>query len=360
MIRMILFWVFVGVTGYYGAQYRSDMLMTVSAAAAALGVILIGLSVHLNIRTEIRFAQEEEVVKKQETYRCMCIAKNHSRIPVRRVRVYVQTKTVSGAVNRTAAEKAWRGTGTIRINVSLNFPECGLYLSKIRKKRVWEPFAFFSAAGREKEKMEILVMPGGKALRISAAQSAAENLQTEAAELSDCFYDGQDEIRQMREYRSGDSPRHIHWNLSARTDQLWIKEYETQTETGVLVLLTNEYGKKAAGREADAFYEIAASLIHGLRQAAYVVNVCWYHPAAHAREKMDIRKQGDLETLFRTLYRMEKEMFLGDTEQTQASGWNMPVVRLDFCRIVYVKEKPALVFSEDGYAEELEQSVLIF
>ena len=133
-----------------------------------------------------------------------------------------------------------------------------------------------------------------------------------------------------------------------------------QTETGVLVLLTNEYGKKAAGREADAFYEIAASLIHGLRQAAYVVNVCWYHPAAHAREKMDIRKQGDLETLFRTLYRMEKEMFLGDTEQTQASGWNMPVVRLDFCRIVYVKEKPALVFSEDGYAEELEQSVLIF
>ncbi len=47
----------------------------------------------------------------------------------------------------------------------------------------------------------------------------------------------QQEYHGLRDYRSGDSPRWIHWRTSARLGQLMVKEFETQHEQDLTILL---------------------------------------------------------------------------------------------------------------------------
>ena len=62
------------------------------------------------------------------------------------------------------------------------------------------------------------------------------------------------EIRQIREYRPGDARRFIHWNQSARTGDLWIKEYERQEEPCAVLLLDSGASGPPQGADAwDAF-----------------------------------------------------------------------------------------------------------
>ena len=49
---------------------------------------------------------------------------------------------------------------------------------------------------------------------------------------------GQDSFAGIREYRRGDSMRHIHWRASARRDEWIVREYE-QVENAELVLVLN-------------------------------------------------------------------------------------------------------------------------
>ena len=46
-----------------------------------------------------------------------------------------------------------------------------------------------------------------------------------------------DEFHRIREYRTGDNPRAIHWRSSARRGQLMMREYEQKRESGLVILL---------------------------------------------------------------------------------------------------------------------------
>ena len=68
--------------------------------------------------------------------------------------------------------------------------------------------------------------------------------------------DARHEIRQVREYRSGDSLRSVHRNLSARSGNLWIKEYERETEGAARVFLDLSEFSAAGPSERDSFYRL--------------------------------------------------------------------------------------------------------
>jgi uncharacterized protein (DUF58 family) len=48
---------------------------------------------------------------------------------------------------------------------------------------------------------------------------------------------GQELIREVREYRSGDNPRHIHWRSSARHDRLMVKQFDAIATSETWIVL---------------------------------------------------------------------------------------------------------------------------
>ena len=90
------------------------------------------------------------------------------------------------------------------------------------------------------------------------------------------------ESGQIREYRPGDARRFIHWNQSARTGSLWIKEYETQEEPGAELLVDTSAGQPLDAAAWDAFYELFFAVVLGLLQCSAAVQVYWYDPGSSA------------------------------------------------------------------------------
>lgn len=105
---------------------------------------------------------------------------------------------------------------------------------------------------------------------------------------------GQDVFRDTRDYRSGDSRRHIHWRSSARHDRLIVRQYDSVATPETLLLLNTSPSVHAGSDDRNSLemaIELAASLARellrqgmrcglaaGLRASGQ--HDCWISPAA--------------------------------------------------------------------------------
>lgn len=84
------------------------------------------------------------------------------------------------------------------------------------------------------------------------------------------------EMFQLREYRAGDDIRQIHWKLSAKTDELILRE-ASQPESRELLLF---WDKHITGTPAqmDALAEAASSVAGALVRGGVSFSLCWTEP----------------------------------------------------------------------------------
>jgi uncharacterized protein (DUF58 family) len=94
------------------------------------------------------------------------------------------------------------------------------------------PFGFFRRKGVLKVDTSVLVYPEVRRMR----QFSLLDKQP-AAQLTNPRAGLGSEVIGVRDYRSGDSPRHIHWRSVARRGQLISKEFAEETQPGVTVVL---------------------------------------------------------------------------------------------------------------------------
>ena len=103
------------------------------------------------------------------------------------------------------------------------------------------------------------------------------------------------EFRQRRPYSSGDEPRRIDWRLLARTDRLFVKEYDEETNLRCVIALDRSasmaYGSRS-GSKLDYATRVAAALSYLLlsRNESVGIGFCgerldgWIAPGARRQQ----------------------------------------------------------------------------
>ena len=71
----------------------------------------------------------------------------------------------------------------------------------------------------------------------------------------------------VREYRPGDSPRHVHWRSTARAGQLIVKEFASETEPGLTIALDLR-ASSVVGADEDTSLELAIKIAATLARYA--------------------------------------------------------------------------------------------
>lgn len=108
----------------------------------------------------------------------------------------------------------------------------------------------------------------------------------------------------IREFLPGDKLRQIYWKLSARTDQLLVKE--TGRPKGFPVLLFLEKGrsgKKSSPEKYSTFLQYAASLSYSFLYYGCSHFIVWYNEKEHALLRIPIRNEEEyLSFLHKLLY----------------------------------------------------------
>ena len=222
-------------TAYIGGIYEDPALMALAVAELLLAVVMWLLAGYMAGRLELQIPAARILAVRGQTFQCRVTVKSRGILPVSRFVVRIGSRYEGGG--RREDKKVYGGAmpGESRLWVEERADHCGIRTFQAEEIRVRLEEA---GAGR-----------GGEMSRQSRASGSAY-----------------DEIRRIREYRPGDLQRHIHWNQTARSGQLWVKEYEEEQRRRAVLCLD------VTGRAEDGF----CLLLSALLRVCSGVSVFWY------------------------------------------------------------------------------------
>lgn len=255
---------------YIAGMYRYPALMVLAVGGLLL---LLFLTVQLMVcgrRVQVGFGRKVLTAVKGEAVSCKILVDYTGKLPAGRLRFSIRYGYGGGSKKG----KRLYGSASGKNEFSIAPAYCGVAELCLKEYRVYDWFSFGFRKRKMSDKMQVMVFPGERELNLrfpdTGKEGAAEAYAVEAFGIP-----GNDRMRQIREYREGDSLKLLHWKLSARADRLLVREYERE-EKGQAELLLDLSGYTEAGpEEKDAFYELLSALLLGLLRNRDGVWVHW-------------------------------------------------------------------------------------
>ena len=337
-------------TYYLAGMYLSLPLMIMSIAELMMLPFLFVLPRYLRKNVTAEFLKQSEAALERSKSKCGIVIRNKGRLPANRCQLRFRFRYFTEVRRKTVKLYCGADKGDSKSELSVQAEYCGLVQVKLDRIRVYDYLGLFSAKKTLDMAMELAVFPGEQSLQIIISESlyGAEGLSEYTVNRPGEY---NDEIRQIREYQMGDSHRRIHWNQSARTDKLWIKEYERETDTRAEVLLT-AVGELSAER-MGLFYKLLSAVVLGLLESTAAVNVCWYDGGKKSYVRTEVTDSGQCRDMLLILYRAE---LISGAD----NGGNMPEHFLRVTADLELYRENSLIyrFSADQLDRELQEIII--
>lgn len=268
MRKLVAFVILVCLTVYTAIIYNSTALMLLAGAEFFLLLFLFVILLIQTLRLEISVPAATLFFARGEARELAVTANNRCVFPVRRLAIKFTCHNHTTGEKRKKWIKQALEPGLNRILLpEWNFPS-GLWQLRIKKVQVYDLWRFWSLPGKKAGSLDFVLLPVLHETRILGGIPESE-ATFESTEYhphksgSDSSY-----TREIREYRPGDSLRNIHWKLSAKKEELLVKEYGLPLGCGMLLGLS-------CPRLTEEILEITYSLLWGFLQISCNVLLVW-------------------------------------------------------------------------------------
>jgi uncharacterized protein (DUF58 family) len=174
----------------------------------------------------------------------------------------------------------------------------GIYTLSVGSVRLSDPFRLIDLNGRRPGPVALTVLP--KLLPITEAWKQRLDPQGGGGYFSQS---SDEPAVDSRVYRYGDSPRRIHWNLTARSRELMVRQYESIERRRLLVVLDlTPFNTADALLREDVLIESCLSVVrYALEHQIETMLVYARGGAVHNRTGHDIRAFDEIHRLAATL-----------------------------------------------------------
>ena len=276
MTRQGTWLLLVALTWYLAGMFRTLSLTVLLLSELGLLVVMAVLSAYFRAALDATFPEETAFGEKEHDCACQVRLAVHGRLPVGRPRLTLGLSY--RAQKRRSTQRFYGGAEPGRVTDVTFFvrpPYAGPLYIELRQILTWDYLFLFPAKRRKREQMLLAVLPPPREVRIHP-RSLSEMSGGQARETAPVPLDGiSPEVRDLREYRPGDSARAIHWKLSARTDQLWSRDYEDEREERFTLFLNLSDTARMRPEHWDMFYETLSAILLGLLRHRHAVRVFW-------------------------------------------------------------------------------------
>lgn len=290
MISAIIVLLIVVLCFYLGVLYTNQMMITIGYT---LGILLVISLVELIYRRFTLKCYVDVPISMSEDGRPVNVIikiQNKGFLPAGKVEVRVENKNVfhkRGKAQWLTIEDV--SVGETKQLVKMQLKGAGCHEILLIKMKIHGLLGLLSFKRKCKDFSSVLIMPQVHSTNVQIT-GAVRNFLGDA-DVYDDFRPGHDsgEIFAIREYREKDKLQSIHWKLSAKADQLMVKENSLPKACAVVLMLELRPWKKnvLSKKEMDvgAYLELAASLSFSLMDQKCPHFVTWY-----SAEKEGIRR----------------------------------------------------------------------
>ena len=242
----------------------------VLSAAALILWRMMALSVHMTI--PMALAESGQPVGVQ-----FCVEARRRLFGKTRLRVQVEGRQLPGKQRKRKwlelCAPAWAAQ-TQRKDVTMHC--AGGYEYRLSRVRIYDWTGWLYLTKRMDQTAMTQLLP--KIHQIPVQLSGAVRSFFGEAEVYDDLRGGTDpaEVFQIRAYTPGDRLQNIHWKLSAKSEELMVREHSLPKGCPVVLLLGTKGLGKLKPVQLDLFLQIAASISFALVDAGCPHIVSWY------------------------------------------------------------------------------------
>lgn len=248
------------------------LLYDIEAAAAIVVLSLIYMftaliAVNLSGRSlKADIICEGSVEKGQKVFLKIRIA-NGSRLPVSSCMIYVTAENrLTGERRKMSPVCSLRHRGIAEMSLELSDTRCGKEAVCIYSALITDGIGLFSKECSVSSEADVMILPTMEKLDISDEYLNSYNMESY---IYSQYKNGGDpgEVFGVRSYHEGDSPKNIHWKLSAKMDEIMVKVPSLPIENNIIVLMDNslvvqnELDFDQKSRLMDMFFSISITLL---------------------------------------------------------------------------------------------------
>lgn len=279
MMSKVLLIFFVIISWYIAGMVHSSALMLY---AVCLTIFMFAMHIITKIyKKNVSFAFDSDYMGVVEGRDCSVKINinNNSGIPISKIRLDIEV-TYGFNGNKTEYILKNKIYGSCHrkkdsMKFTIRMPYAGPACIYIKRVYFYDYTGTFRRKMKADNYMNIAVLPyiddGSTNIEYLAAVSdTSQDLYVNRAGNS------VDDIRQIREYQTGDSYRHIHWNLSAKTGSLLVKEFSQETDIEVNVFAKVYINDFDDYKKMGDFYDRLANETMWLVSDKSIINLLWY------------------------------------------------------------------------------------
>lgn len=279
---------------YMGWIYESAGFMTLAYMASVLFVLAFFWLIYRRYTIKGNIDVPIGISEEGKNTLVKVIITNKSFVPISRMKaVIVVQDTLVRKKKKYVLKLQSVPKGEHCYESNVVFPKAGNYEIALKRLIIFDITGLFYRKKRISKWQNVQVMPKFHDVPIVLTESTRHfNGEADVYEDSRAGND-HSEILQMREYKAGDRIQNIHWKMSAKQDELIVRE-NSMPKACAVVLFLDFQGKKKYRKNMMSFIEAAASISFSLMDAGCHHYVAWYSDADYDVMRVRIENEASL------------------------------------------------------------------
>lgn len=316
MVKVLLVLI-AAVSWYLAGVFHSFAIMLY---AVCLAVFMLVMHIITRIyKKKTTFSFETEYICAAKDIECPVAIniKNNSGIPVSRIRLDIEVRygfhnnmTAKQDVLKHSVYASCRRKKEVSV-FKLKFPYTGPACIYLKAVYMYDYTGSFRVKLRTNDYMNVTVLPV-----IEKGRQSIETFTNDSNSVHEMYINKAgnsiDDIRQIREYQTDDSYRHIHWNLSARSGSLLVKEFSQETDVKINVIAQVTPDILDDYRKMGDYYDKLAAEAMSLVSDKSIVSLMWYDYEYDAYTKHGITTKESCEDALYELFVYHEKCRIND------------------------------------------------
>ena len=307
MIRIILYLLGTAVTGYLALIYPKDMVIMVFVLEVLLFLPALLYSMYLSRKVKVSIRVSVPVAEKNQAVDVDILVDNQSGMPLLCGKLYLKVRNYyhkGTALEKVRIQSPRKSKTSCRCRLSSG--NCGKLSIAVGRVYTGDPLGiFYLPVSISKRQESLSVMPVIQPMELDIDKRDWEILLD--SDEYDTTRGGEDpsEVFQIRSYRRGDRMQSIHWKMTARSEDLMVKEFSRPLYCAVVMFLDMRAAQNGSGFDnADEYLERVLAVSSGLMEAECRHMVVWYDRKENQICRMQIETQEHLYGLIEQLFQI--------------------------------------------------------
>ncbi len=287
MAKLMLYVLLIAALFYYGIIYLNSAIVLLGYALMLLLVIEVVEVVYRMFTIKVSLQIPITMAEQNMPVSVIFAVKNHSPFPTGRLDIRMSIRNSLAKKGKTH----WMSLPGVKKGKSKHDFQVVLYAAgshevELIKVRIYSVLGLVSLTKKCRDFGNILILPEIHATQIGVSEATHTFMGD--SDYYDEFRPGHDpaETLEIRPYRPKDKLQSIHWKLSAKTEDLMVKEQSTPKACAIVLLLDlRPLSDREMADSVAAFIELAASISFCLIDSKAPHYVAWF-----SRETKDIRR----------------------------------------------------------------------